>query len=115
MGMVAHPPVRQGYHGRVGVALAIYVIGVIVGLLLTDARPLARVAIAALWPLGAVAFVVVIAILLVTAMVVFPVFGAAVVAVAALSWFLLFGSRKPEAGSPRAASRRILGPEIPAR
>ena len=72
-----------------GFALAIYVIGVIVGLLLTDARPPARVAIAVLWPLGVVAFVVVIAILFVAAMLVFPAFGAAVLAVAVLSWFLL--------------------------
>jgi hypothetical protein len=74
----------------VGFALAIYVIGVVAGLLLTDARPPARVAIAALWPLGLVAFVVTIAILFFAAMLVFPAFGAAVLAVAALSWFLLF-------------------------
>jgi hypothetical protein len=74
----------------VGFALAIYVIGVIVGLLLTDARPPARVAIALLWPLGAVAFVVVIAILFVAAMLVYPIFGAAVMVALAGLWALGF-------------------------
>lgn len=70
--------------------LAIYAIGVIAGLLLTDARPPARIAIALAWPLGVAAFLVTIAILFVAAMLVFPVFGAAVLAVAVLGWFWLF-------------------------
>ena len=35
-----------------GFVLAIYAIGVAIGLALTDARPLARASIALLWPLG---------------------------------------------------------------
>jgi hypothetical protein len=70
----------------VGFALVIYAIGVAAGLVLTDASPLARVVIALLWPLGAAAFVVTIAILLVAAMLVFPVFGVVVLAVAAAFW-----------------------------
>ena len=73
-----------------GFALAIYAIGVAVGLMLTDARPLARAAIALLWPLGIVAFVVTIAVLVVAAMLVFPAFGVAVLAAAAASWLWLF-------------------------
>ena len=69
-----------------GFALAIYAIGVAAGLVLTDASPLARVVIALLWPLGAAAFVVTIAILFVAAMMVFPVFGVAVLVAAGAAW-----------------------------
>ena len=69
--------------------LAIYAIGVIAGLLLTDARPLPRLAIALAWPLGVAAFLVTIATLFVAAMLVYPAFGAAVLAVAVLGWFWL--------------------------
>jgi hypothetical protein len=70
--------------------LAIYVIGAAVGLVLTDARPLARVALALLWPLGPLAFVLTLAILLVAAMLVFPVFGVAVVAASVAGWIWFF-------------------------
>lgn len=73
-----------------GLALAIYAIGVAIGLMLTDARPLARASIALLWPLGVVAFVVTIAVLIVAAMLVFPAFGVAVLAAAAATWMWLF-------------------------
>ena len=74
-----------------GFALAIYAIGVAAGLVLTDASPLARVVIALLWPLGAVAFVVTIAMLIVAAMLVFPVFGVLVLASAAATWIWASG------------------------
>lgn len=67
-------------------ALAIYAFGVAIGLILTDASPLARTVIALLWPLGAVAFVITIAILVMAAMLIFPVFGVLVVAAALSSW-----------------------------
>ena len=73
-----------------GFVLAIYAIGVAAGLLLTDASPLARVVIALMWPLGAVAFVVTIAILFVAAMLVFPVFGVLVLAAAVGGWLWFF-------------------------
>ena len=73
-----------------GFALAIYAIGVAAGLLLTDASPLARVVIALLWPLGAAAFVVTIAILFVAAMLIFPVFGVLVLAAAFGAWLWFF-------------------------
>lgn len=73
-----------------GFALAIYAIGVAAGLVLTDAGPLARVVIALLWPLGAAAFVVTIAILFVAAMLVFPVFGVLVLAAAVGGWLWFF-------------------------
>jgi hypothetical protein len=70
----------------VDVALVVYAIGVAVGLVLTDARPVARVVIALSWPLGAVAFMLTIATLVVAAMLVFPLFGVAVLVAAAAAW-----------------------------
>ena len=69
--------------------LAIYAIGVVIGLVMTDARPLARLALAALWPVGPTAFVAVIGILLVTLAIVFPLVGAAVLAAALIGWLWL--------------------------
>lgn len=71
--------------------LAVYAVGVLVGLVMTDARPLARVAIAALWPIGPLAFVAVICTLLVTAAVLFPVVGVATLAAALIGWLWLAG------------------------
>ena len=74
-----------------GLALAIYAIGAAAGLVLTDASRLARVAIALLWPLGAMAFVVTIATLIVAAlMLIFPV-SALVLASAAATWIWASG------------------------
>jgi hypothetical protein len=73
----------------VGFALAVYAIGVAVGLVLTDARPLARVSIALLWPLAIVTFAVTIATLVGAAMLVFPAFGVLVLAAAFAGWLWL--------------------------
>ena len=70
--------------------LLIYVLGVLAGLILTDARPLTRVALALAWPIAPLAFVVVVAGLLIAALYIFPAFGAAVVALGGLAgwwWF----------------------------
>lgn len=72
-----------------GVALLIYLAGVAAALLFTDARPLARVGLAVAWPIGPAAFVATIAVLLAAALVIFPVFGAAVAGVALTAWWLL--------------------------
>jgi len=71
------------------VAILIYVAGVIGALLFTDARPLARVGLAVAWPIGPAAFMATIAVLMAAALVVFPVFGAAVAGVALTAWWLL--------------------------
>jgi hypothetical protein len=73
----------------VRVAILIYVAGVVVGLIFTDARPLTRAALALAWPIGPLAFVTVITGLLLASLYIFPVFGAVVAAgsLAAL-WFL---------------------------
>jgi hypothetical protein len=66
----------------------VYGFGVILALLLTDARPVARFGLALVWPLGPIAFLVTILVLLLVAAVRFPLFGAvALVAVAAYSFF----------------------------
>jgi hypothetical protein len=73
----------------VQLVLLIYVLGVAAGLLLTDGRVPTRLLLALLWPLGPLAFVVVIAGLLVASLYLFPIFGAVVaVGVAAGWWFL---------------------------
>ena len=70
------------------VVLLIYALGVIAGVVFTDARPLARVGLALAWPIGPLAFAVVVSGLLVAALYIFPLFGA-VVAVGAAAWWAL--------------------------
>ena len=72
--------------GGSNVMAALYVAGVVWGLLKIDARPLVRFGIALLWPIGPLAFAVTIALLVVAAAIAFPAFGAVVVAVAAAWW-----------------------------
>jgi hypothetical protein len=52
--------------------LAIYLAGVVAGLLTIDARPAARVGLAAVWPLGPLAFIATVTMLLAIAAVAFP-------------------------------------------
>jgi hypothetical protein len=58
---------------------SVYALGVVAGLVLTDARWPARIAFALLWPLGPLAFIVVITILFAASLIAFPIFGAAVI------------------------------------
>jgi len=69
--------------------VAVYLLGVLIALWRTDASPLVRVAIALLWPIGPLALVVTVSILLVAAVIAFPMFGAAVAAATALTWWAL--------------------------
>jgi hypothetical protein len=66
--------------------LAIYVAGAVVALWRTDAAPLTRMAIALVWPIGPLAFVVTVSILLAASVIAFPAIGAAL-AVAGLAWW----------------------------
>lgn len=68
------------------VAILIYVAGVVVGLVFTDARPLARAALALAWPIAPLAFVTVITGLLLASLYIFPVFGALVAAGVVAGW-----------------------------
>ncbi len=69
-------------------ALTIYAVGVVIGLITTDARPLARICLALLWPVGVAAFVVTVGGLLAVSTVLFPAFGVGVVAAGLLGWML---------------------------
>ena len=71
------------------VGLAIYVAGVVWGLLKIDAKPAPKIALAILWPLGPIAFAVTITILLAASLIAFPLWGAAVVIAAAAAWWWL--------------------------
>lgn len=70
--------------------LLIYVVGVLLGLVFTDGRPLVRLILALAWPIAPLAFATVVTGLLLAALYIFPVFGAVVVALGALAgwWFL---------------------------
>lgn len=69
--------------------LAIYVAGVVWGLLKIDAGPATKIALAILWPLGPIAFAVTITILLAASLIAFPLWGAAVMIAAAAAWWWL--------------------------
>lgn len=70
-------------------ACFLYVIGVVIGLACSDARPIARAVLAVLWPLGPAAFIITLAVLLAASLVAFPWFGAALVAASVVLWALL--------------------------
>ena len=73
--------------GIVDLGSAIYVAGVVWGLLMIDAGGATRIALALLWPLGPIAFAVTITILLAASLIAFPVWGAAVVIAGAVAWW----------------------------
>lgn len=64
------------------VLLAVYVAGVAVALVRTDARWPARVGLALLWPVGPLAFLMTVSVLLGASLVAFPILAAIVIALA---------------------------------
>ena len=66
----------------------VYVAGVLWGLLVIDARAGVRIGLAVLWPLGPIAFVVTVTLLLAASLIAFPLFGVAVIALAAIAAWL---------------------------
>ena len=70
------------------VVLLIYAAGVLLGLAFTDGRPLVRLILALCWPLAPLAFVTVVAGLLLAALYIFPVFGALVAVGSLAAWWL---------------------------
>ncbi len=68
-----------------------YLAGVVIGLWRTDGPPPVRAALALLWPVGPLAFVVTVAILLAASLIAFPLVGAVAAAGAAAAWWLLGG------------------------
>jgi hypothetical protein len=73
-----------------GILVAIYLAGVLIGIAMIRDRWAARLGLALVWPLGPIAFLVVLAVLLVTAAILWPlpVLGALAVLGGAL-WFML--------------------------
>jgi len=70
-------------------ALAVYALGVAVGLLFTDARWPARLGLALAWPLGPLAFLLTVTLLLAVSVVAFPLVAVAAIGVALVAWLLL--------------------------
>lgn len=70
------------------IAAFLYFAGVALGVALGDARPLPRIAMALLWPVGIAAFLVTLSILFVAAMIAFPLFGAVLLAASVALWTL---------------------------
>ena len=68
--------------------LLIYVVGVLLGLVFTDGRPLVRLILALAWPIAPLAFVTVVSGLLLAALYIFPVFGAVVAVGSLAAWWL---------------------------
>jgi hypothetical protein len=67
----------------------IYLAGVLVGLLASQGGAATRLALAVLWPLGPLAFLITVAGLLVVATIAFPVFGVILAAAFASAWWFL--------------------------
>ena len=68
-------------------ALLVYVAGVICGLFVTDGRPVERLGLALSWPLGPIAFVVTVLVLLLASLIAYPtVTLPAVLAIALVVW-----------------------------
>ena len=69
--------------------LAVYLAGFSWGLLRTDGKPLNRLLLALLWPIGPAAFLVVLAILFAAAPIAFPLFGTLLLGAAGAAWWAL--------------------------
>jgi hypothetical protein len=67
--------------------LATYLAGVVFGVWRTDGPPLVKLGLSVLWPIGAVAFVLTITLLLAASLIAFPLAGLLVAAAVAL-WLL---------------------------
>lgn len=71
------------------VLLALYLLGVVMALVRTDAGWGTRVLLGLVWPVAPLAFAVTVAALVAVGMVAFPLFGVTVVALAGAAWYLL--------------------------
>jgi hypothetical protein len=67
----------------------LYAAGVLVGLWRIDARPITKVALALVWPIGPMAFVLTILVLLGASAVAFPLVGVGLAVAAAVAWWAL--------------------------
>ena len=69
-------------------AWVVYVAGVLIALWRTDASAVTRVLLALLWPIGPLAFVIVVAILVGASVIAFPAFGAVLAALLVGTWWI---------------------------
>lgn len=74
---------------RLAIAI-LYVTGVVWALLRTAARPVERVMLSLLWPLGPLAFLVTVATLLAASVIAYPLVMIPAVVVLALVWWVVF-------------------------
>jgi L-ascorbate metabolism protein UlaG (beta-lactamase superfamily) len=94
--------------GTAGVLLGIYAVGAIIGLLATDGRFGTRIALALLWPLGPLAFLVTVTILLFASLIAFPILGAIVLALGIA--FAAFANPAGDSqAAPAALTARFIG------
>ena len=71
---------------------AIYLTGALIALWRTDARWPTRVALALLWPLGPLAFLITVAILVAASLIAFPLIAGGMAAIGAIAaWWLVRG------------------------
>jgi hypothetical protein len=75
-------------HAGVAV-ITVYVAGVLWSLLKSDARPSERVVLSLLWPLGPLAFLVTLVILLAASMIAYPLVMIPALALVALFWWAI--------------------------
>ena len=88
------------------VAAGAYLLGVAAALVFTDARGMARVGLALLWPLGPLAFAGTVAILLLASLIAFPIFGAIVLAGALAAAAF---AQTPPGNAPQRLEARFIG------
>jgi hypothetical protein len=69
-------------------AVAVYIAGLGVALWRTDAPLPARLLLAAFWPLGPLAFLVTVSVLLAASLIAFPAFAAGVALSGAVAWWV---------------------------
>ena len=69
--------------------MVVYVAGVLIALAMSDARPVERLALALLWPLGPIAFVVTLAALLLASAIAYPIVGVPLLLAIGLLWWAL--------------------------
>ena len=75
--------------GVCAICAVVYVAGVLIALAMSDARPLERVALAVLWPLGPIAFVVTLIVLVLASAIAYPIVGVPLVVAIGVLWWAL--------------------------
>jgi L-ascorbate metabolism protein UlaG (beta-lactamase superfamily) len=87
----------------------VYLLGVAAALVFTDARGLARLALALLWPIGPLAFVVTVSVLLLASLVAFPIIGAIVLASALAAAAFAQAPAQPSRDARPPLEARFIG------